>query len=198
LKVPLSIFSTFVAASPSAKLAAVTRLKQGRYDVRADWWKGLREAIPANHRNAGTKGDLSQFASSVTLRKVRSYTACALAYTDWWGDRNIRWTGGRPTPWMSGDVQVAVNPELFVAVDGIRHVIKLYFSATKLPVDRANTILRLLEVSYRSGESPSGRPIVAVLDLSQGRLLTPDAPLNYLDPVLAGEAASFAAIWNAV
>jgi hypothetical protein len=94
---------------------------------------------------------------------------------------------------------VGVNPELFLSVDGTRHVIKLYFKQSeKLSVDRANVVLRLLELAYRKGSSPAGTPAVAIFDLAQGDFIVPTASLAYLDPLLAGEAASFVTIWPSV
>ena len=79
----------------------------------------------------------------------------------------------------------------------MRHAIKLYFNGSeRLTPDRANVILRLLELSYRRGQSPEGRPTVGVLDLAQGVFHLPTSSLAYLDPVLAGEAASFEAMYS--
>jgi hypothetical protein len=193
MKVPLSIFSNFVGASPQAKLKCVAQVRSG-YDVRTDWYKQLREAIPATHRDRRSKDDLRRFAETVGGRKAESYRTRVDAYCAWWGDRHIGWEGGKPYRWVSGAIEVTVNPELIVSIDGQRQVVKLHFSEERLTASRVNTILRLLELGYRRGESPDGKPVVGVLDLAQGRLMTPSLSLNYLDPVLAGEAAALDAM----
>lgn len=62
-------------------------------------------------------------------------------------------------------------------------------------LDRANVMLRLLELGYGRIANPVR---VAVLDVLSGRLIEPTSPLAYLDPVLAGEAASFNAMFAAL
>jgi hypothetical protein len=200
MKIPLFTFATFVTAPPAAKLSCVSELKHADpYDPRTDWWKQLREFIPRNHRDGGTNEDLRAFVDQVTGRKEASYDARASAYEDWWASRNIRWTGGSSVTWKFGTAEVNINPELFVSVDGVRHAVKLYFKSTeRLTADRASVVLRLLELAYRGGSSPAGRPVVGVLDLAQGDFHSPVISLAYLDPLLAGEAASFASIWREV
>jgi hypothetical protein len=202
MNIPVFTFATFVTATPSAKLACVCGLQESQgteYDPRIDWWKQLREFVPKNHREGGTKADLLRFTSRVTERKSDGYRARAEAYRDWWGPRNINWFGGSNVTWTSANVEVTVNPELFISVDGVRHVVKLYFKASeRLTSDRVSIVLRLLELTYRGGSSPYGRPAVGVLDLAQSVYHEPGNSLTYLDPLLAGEAASFGAIWAAM
>lgn len=202
MKVPIFPFATFVTAAPTAKLACVTDVKQSQsveYDPRSDWWKQLREFIPRNHRERGTKAKLDWLVDQVSARKKDSYSARVNAYKEWWGARNIRWVGGSSRSWHAGGVEVSVNPELFVSVDGVRHVVKLYFKASeRLTEERVNVVLRLLELTYRNGSSPDGRPMVGVLDLAQGEYYEPSSSLARLDPVLEGEAASFFTIWQSV
>jgi hypothetical protein len=197
MRAPLSSFAMFVAGGPSAKLAAVASAKNPpRYEPKTDWWKQLREFLPRNHRNGGTKHDVVKFAESVTERKHSSYAARSSAYTDWWGRRTINASSGSSTTWSAAGLDVSVNPELFLSVDGVRHVIKLYFKQSeKLSADRANVILRLMELGYRKGSSPSGAPVVGILDLAQGDFIVPTTSLVFLDPLLAGEAASFSTMW---
>lgn len=198
MKVPLYSFATFVAGGLTAKVSAVANTKQpGSYDPATDWWKQLREALPKNHQAGGSQSDLVNFAASVTPRKRASYGDRVTAYNAWWGKQAITAGKGSSSAWKSGGVEVSVNPELFLLVGGVPHVIKLYFKQTeKLTVDRANVVLRILELAYRKGASPTGLPVVGVLDLAQGQFVVPTTSLAYLDPVLAGEAVSFATIWN--
>jgi hypothetical protein len=200
MRVPVFTFATFVTAPPAGRIAAVTGLKhQPDYDPAIDWWKRLRDFIPRNHRANGTKADIDSFVDGVTGRKEPSYRARAEAYKDWWGPRNIRWVGGSPLPWTSGNVEVSVNPELFISVDGVRHVVKLYFKGSeRLTADRANVVLRLMELKYRGGATPDGRPVCGVLDLVQEEFHVPTSSLAYLDPLLTGEAAAFSSVWRAV
>lgn len=195
-------FATFVTAPPMAKLACVEHVRQSQsvgYDPRSDWWKQLREFIPRNHREGGTKAELDRFLNHVSDRKRDGYSSRVKAYKEWWGARNIHWVGGSSKSWRVDSVEVTVNPELFVSVDGVRHVVKLYFKTSeRLTLDRVNVVLRMLELTYRNGSSPGGRPVVGILDLAQGEYHQPSSSLTRLDPLLTGEAASFATIWQSI
>lgn len=195
MKVPLSTFSTFVVAGPSAKITTVTNLKHGKYDPKYDYWKKLREEIPKNHQNGGMKKGLDAVLNTVSDTKTANYGLRIDEYKKWWGNRTIVWTGGSGGVWKCGTVEIPVNAEVLVSVNGVPHAIKLYFNKDKIAADRANVMLRLMEIVY-GHKKPT--PVIGVLDLGQGRLITPTAPLTYLDPFLAGEAASFAAIWRQV
>jgi hypothetical protein len=200
VKAGLYSFATFVAGGPSAKITAVTEAKHpATYEVKTDWWKQLREFIPRNHKMGGTRNDLVKFANSVTQRKQNGYGDRVTAYNKWWDKNTIKSATGAALSWSAAGLDVTVNPELFLSVNGVRHVIKLYFKQSeKLTVDRANVVLRLLELSYRKGSSPGGTPVVGILDLAQDMFIMPSVSLAYLDPLLAGEAASFATIWPSV
>lgn len=201
-KIPLFTFASFVAGSPSTKLSCVADFKNATsYNVRTDWYKQIREFLPRNHREGGSKAELRAFLNSVTGRKAENYASVGGAYLRWWGSRNLKWfPGSKSVEWKAGELAINVNPELFVSIDGVRHVVKLYFkSSERLTADRVNTTLRLLELAYRGGSSPEGRPEVGILDLSGGNMQfhTPDSSLAYLDPLLHGEASSFITIYEA-
>jgi hypothetical protein len=95
-------------------------------------------------------------------------------------------------------VEIRVNPELFVLIDDDPWAIKLNFAVKDaLTADRAATMLRLMERSYRGGRS-TGLPHLAVLDLARGKVHEPTPAIAHLDPVLSGEAASFQSIWDSL
>jgi hypothetical protein len=193
MKIPLTTFSTFVAGTPSAKIACVSTFKQG-YDPRHDYWKGPREAIPRNHQDARPKSGLDDFLRRITSNKAANYALRIEAYKEFWGSRRLQWAGGSSRVWSSAGLDVSVNPELFLDINGKRHIIKLYFNKDKISSDRAHAMLRLMEIMFQKGPHKT----LGVLDLGQGELITPGAPLDYLDPVLAGEAASFVAVYKRI
>ena len=202
MRVSVLSFATFVAAPPLAKIASVQSARateEAEYDPRLDWWKQLREFIPRNHRQSGGPRQLREFAAQVTERKQASYQARVEAYVDFLRGRQVRWVGGSSVTWTQGALEVAVNPEVFLSIDGVRHVVKLYFKASeRLSADRISVILRMMELSYRGGATPEGRPVVGVLDLAQGQWHVPTDALDYLDALLAGEASAFATVWRSL
>lgn len=197
VRVPMALFTEFVGAPPSSKVASVQRFKDTvqPYDARTDYYKQLREFIPKNHRKGGSTRDLLNFAASAAPRKAANYGSRAGAYARWWDGRKVKWTGPRQFAWESGSVEVSVNPEVVAAFDGVPHAVKLYFKKEHFSVDRANVTLRLLELAY--GGSRSDRVLV-VLDLAHDQVFESQESLAALDPYLAGEAASFAAMVRAL
>jgi hypothetical protein len=193
MKVPLSAFSTFVGATSSRKLQTIATLKGG-YDPRHDYWKQAREFLPRNHQNGGDKTKLDEFAQTITSNRAGNYKVRLNTYKKWWGKHTITWTGGKSYVWKNGSVEVNVNPDLFVEIDGERYVLKLYFNKDPMPTDRANTVLRLLQLGFQRRDP---EVTVGILDVGQGKVILPTRNLKGLDPVLAGEAASFAAMWEA-
>jgi hypothetical protein len=190
LRVSLSTFAEFVGASPASKTTCIEKFRASpqTYDPRTDYYKQLREFIPRNHRRGGTPKELLKFAEGVDRRKTANYQSRAGAYIRWWGRRTVRWTGGPGRTWESGGVEVAPSPEIVAAFNDVRHIAKLYFKKERLSSDRADTILRLLQLAYGNG------PVIVVLDLAHDLVFEPEGPLGHLDLYLAGEAASFRAM----
>jgi hypothetical protein len=193
VRVSLFGFARFAAASPAAKVAAVRGEKvRPAYDPRADFWKQFREFLRRNHRQSGTPEDLISFASTVHARRVASYIDRATTYADWWVGRDITWAGGSARVETFGMVEINVNPELLLSVDGSRLALKLHFSAKeRLSDDRAALVVRLLARAYP-------RHDVGVFDLAGRRFHIPTPRSSDLDPVLIGEAAALAAMWDAI
>jgi hypothetical protein len=198
MRVPFVTFLSFIGAPPTAKVACIRRFQAhtGEYDPRTDFYKKLREFIPRNHRNGGDASDLRAFVETVTSRKATMYRQRAEAYIDWWDGKRVKWSKAYALIWKSGALEVPISPELFVSVNEQPYVIKLYFPKERLSMDRASAMLRMLTLgSHAAGVS---RRRAAILDLSQSRFLEATDDLDVLDPYLAGEAASFAAMVKAL
>lgn len=98
---------------------------------------------------------------------------------------------GRGT-WKSGDLEVNVNPELWIEVDGQPHAIKLYFRSEGL--SQANNLA--LEVIQKTvGKSQQA----GILDLQQGKLFVRTTePPDGIDLLLDSEATGFALLWSSL
>jgi hypothetical protein len=87
-----------------------------------------------------------------------------------------------------------VNPELGLVVNDEKHIIKLYFKDDQLQKRKTDVVIALMQVSL---ELPQGGR-AAILEVSTGKLYSSPGDLGHLLPLLAGEAASFAAMWSAL
>jgi hypothetical protein len=193
MRLSMTTFSTFVTASPVGKVSCVRKFKSG-YDPRHDFYKRLREAIVKNHQDGNTPANLNDFLETVSAEsKVDNYKQRVRSYQSWWKRHEIVWRGGRSRTWNAGALEISIRPELLVDLDEVPHAIKLYFNKDRLSADRANVLLRLLELGYRRGTSD---PEIGVLDVVQRRLITTTRDLSYLDAVFTGEAAAFDAMYQ--
>jgi hypothetical protein len=182
--VPLSTFVEFTVAQGSAARAA-----EGDYDPRRDFYKALRERTARQLREgwnaAAFKRSLRQVKDP---RKQPSYEACRRGLSEWARGKDISARRARPGFWQAAGLEVRVNPELRLTVDGERYLVKLYFKADEMSAARAENTLFLLDTMAPRGVRG------AVLDLRRGAWLVAEEPDPGLDALLASEAAAFAAL----
>ena len=195
MNITLTTFIDFVIATPGSKVGVVREARQlyeEGYKPERDYYKGLRDGIASMHRRGSDASDLRRIVSNAAQRKVDNYQACADGYAKFMGRKRFVWVRTPAVvPWTSGPVEVSVNPELRVAIDGASHAIKLYFKAETLSKTRINTMLYLLRLAV-----PDEKVTVGILDTRRGKLVKPTTPVPYVDLLVRGEAASFAEIWR--
>lgn len=194
MQVSLTTFTNFIVATPVGRIGCVRdalRQAETGYEPAQDYWRPLRKGIIEAHRSGSGKDAIKDLAEPNDAKKVANYSECVRGYLKWVGKKKIVWRGGKAQPWTRGGVTVQVNPELFVEIDGVPHVIKLWFRAEPLSKRRADPILEILRESYgREGL------IVGILDVPRGKLITPTREIADIDALLEGEAAAFETIWK--
>jgi hypothetical protein len=131
-------------------------------------------------------------------KKAGLYPKYVRSYKKWMGKKRIAWTGCETMQWKSGDLVVNVNPELGLQIDGLDHMIKLYFRQGKeLSPRRAEVMLYLFDSAVRANDGQIATP--AIMDVRRGKLLPFSSGTNpALAALLQGEALSFTGIWQAV
>lgn len=198
VRISMTTFNDFVAASSMTKLTQVRNAKR-IYDAPnedfklQDYYLALRLGIGKCLEADGDRRALDDVLSHVhDGKKVANYVACVDGLKRWIGRKTIEWMGCPRRPWSSGDLVVSVNPEAGLRIGGVAHVIKLHLKAPVLSQRAADPMLRLLEITHgRQGQ-------VGILDVRRSRLIVPTKSLAGLDPLLAGEAASFVTMWEQV
>lgn len=195
-RVSLTHFIDFTAAQGTSRVTQVRRAIQYRqtdYSAGAfDYWKRLREAVVRMHR--GGRGFEVLRAAVDTASKARreNYAATTDAYSRWARSRQLEWFAVSPRLFGSTLIDLNVNPELGLKIDGVPHIVKLYFRAEALTKGKAAMGLSILSEAYaplvRTGVVP------AMLDIRRGKLFTPPFDPSTVT-LLRGEIAAFAALW---
>jgi hypothetical protein len=194
----LTEFLDIVVANPTSKATKVRAAKKNReqeYNPAFDFYKQIRERIEETHRLGKPKAFIQALMPAVTHDlKLEHYPVIIKGYTKWWGKKTLKWFDPPSEPYANHGVEVRVNAELGLLVDGKPHAIKLYFKADPLSKSRINVIHQVMADTLLP-ECPKGTQ-VAVLDVRRGKLYKPTVPIPDLPAMLSAELAYVADIWD--
>jgi len=123
-----------------------------------------------------------------TPRKQKSFEACRAGLSSWARGKELSARRAPNVTWAAAGLEVRVNPELRLSVDGRQFATKLYFKMPELSAERRDNILCLLAETAPPGVE------AAILDARRGELITAEQPDPDLDALLISEAAAFAAL----
>ena len=195
--VSLTDFVDFVSKSGRPKLTQVQHVKwRPKYDPKTDFWRPLREAIIDFHRtNQSQKSVLDGALAGITHKpKLTAYPVALAGYKKFLGKKTIQALPEVRSSWNQGNLNVIVNPELTLSIQGTAHVVKLYFKAEPLSMKNAELILLMMADSLETKVAPG--TVMSLLDVQRGKLFTTTGVDELLKPLLQGEAASFETMWG--
>lgn len=195
-QISLTYFVDFILASGTPKLRGVREYKERKDDLCSDFYRPIREAIVNMHRqglSASTLDDVCRNETDETRKKhygrvVSGYRALLAA-----GVQNF--FEPPRTSLSLGALEVDINPELGLIIDGKKHLVKLYFRNDPLTPKRTALVLALLSRGFCE-KNPEF--VAAVLDVRSAKLHTSAMTSPRIDLLLRGEAASFASMYAAV
>ena len=199
-QVSLSTFVDDVASTGTTRLAkvrAANRRYARDYQPALDYYGPLRRRVVQVFQEGWDPQRFDQLLNDVTdPKKQANYANCRRGLRRWAGvsgRKAFAWNPPRRATWRSGGLEVAINPELWVEIDGVGHVVKLYFKADRRSQHKVTLSLRLLENTVgRFGT-------VAIVDVQQGKLfIQRTEPPAGIDLVLESEAMSLALLWEAL
>jgi hypothetical protein len=195
--VSLSYFLDFVLKSGTPKLTVVRGFKyRDEYDPLADFYRPFRDKLGELCTASASIGTLQPWASGAPEKKRTAYLAIAAGLKRFVGRRNAAWFEPPRGTYTIGDITVNVNPELGVHLQGVPHIIKVYWKEDpRLTRVRVQVILHLMAQALRDRQRPC---TFGVLDVRRGRLHTAALTAPGIAALLNGEAASFAAMHAAV
>ncbi len=196
-RVSLTTFVDFASKSGTPKITVVRRFKRGdAYRPAFDFYKPIRDAIVEVHRRGKPRKSLDALVDGLRdPRKLEPFRAVVRGHRRFMRRHAASWFDPPKGTWSHGGIVVQVNPELGLEIAGVRHVVKLYFKADRLPKRNVATIARLMEKALADG---SDRARFGVLDVRRGTLHESGGSMPGIDALLESEAASFAAILASV
>lgn len=196
--ISLTEFIDFVVSTGTPRLTKVKQAKcKDEYDPRTDYWKPLRDSIVAFHDPTNVVGKnayFQNFLDGVHSTKFNAYTTVVDNYKRFLGRKVIAKLPIQRTTWEHNDLIVRINPEIFLNIDGSRHLIKLYFKLDPLSKAKTDTILSLMNHAL---PATAGVDNFAVYDGRNNRLIRGAAPNPALMVLARAEADAYISIWNA-
>lgn len=195
-RISLTYFVDFILASGTPKLRGVRDYKERKDDLASDFYRPIREAVVNMHRNGSPISTLEEVCRNETDETRKKHYPRVIA-----GYRAFLALGPKnffepPRMGLSlGPLEVDINPELGLVIDGKKYLVKLYFRNDPLAPKRTALILALLSRGLCTS-NPEFVP--AILDVRSAKLHTSAITSPRIDLLLRGEAASFAAMYAAV
>jgi hypothetical protein len=191
--ISLTDFVDFTITLPPSQLTKVRQLaKRGSYDPRFDFWKALREEIRNAHQRRAKLDDV--LLSLTDPKKVKRYPMAIRAYKKFIAKQGtIKWFAPPSAIWTYEGLNVKVNPELGLEFGGKKYVVKLYFKEDKPTKHRLKVVFEMMRVALHCGDA-----VPAVVDVTNGRLITPKPLDEDLLPLLQAQALAFMHLWKAL
>jgi len=195
----LTDFVDIVSKSGTSKATKVRQVKtRPAYDPAADFYKRIRDCIVETHENGKSKDYLNGLTATLAdPKKLKTYPFVITGYKRWWGNKSFAWFAPPNMPFSAYGVDVSVNPELGLEVDGIPHLIKLYFKDEPLKKNKIDIITHLMSITCTQ-LCPTQCTKMSVLDVRCGRLISPTVPIPALNAILNAELAYVAALWSSI
>lgn len=199
IRISLTDFVDIVSKSGTPKATKIAQVKNRvPYNPAADFYKVIRDTIIEMHSASRGKAHLRELLSSlVDQKKASNYPGVVDGYLKWWGRKTLEWFTPPSGIFSDHGMEVSINPELGLNIDGQPHVIKLYFKSEPLSKMRVDIATHLMEVSLRP--NCHYNEIIGVLDTRRSRFITSsNTPVGILDATIHAELSYIAAVWPKV
>lgn len=187
-----------VSKAGTPKATKVAEIKNRKpYRPATDFYKPFRDGLVEIHKDGKDKEALLDLQNYLTdPKKITNYPEAIDGYRKWWGKKSLVWFEPPRNVYGHAGIDVAINPELGLIIDGTRYVIKLYLKADPLTKLRIDLITVLMEVALRPKCQEDDR--LALLDVRHSKLFTVNAQIKPTKAVVDAELAYVAALWPSV
>lgn len=169
--ISMTRFADFVVSDSMGqftKVKEVRRQYEKPYVPSADFWSRWREGVEDIHRRSGTRDHLTKVSEEALHNRADQYESACLGYGRFWGRKRIEVLGSpKPSIWTHGRLQVRVNPEWLLRINGKDTVVKLHLKERlQLNQRLANPLLHLLQMHFGTA---GATPALALLDVHRGK-----------------------------
>ena len=194
-QISLTDLVDIVSKSGTPKATKVAQVKaRPDYEPAFDFYKPLRECIVDTHRDGQDKKALNAFFANLADAKKRAnYPTAIHGYKKWWGRKDLAWFDPPRSTYGQHGVEVMINPELGLEVNGTRHVIKLYFKTEPLSKFRVDIITFLMESGLR--EKSHHAEVMSILDVRNAKLFSFDPAASTSKGMVDAELAYIGSLW---
>lgn len=184
-----------VSKAGTPKATKVADIKhRAEYTPATDFYKPLRDGVIEIHRQGKTRKALDSLLGSLSdKKKLANYPEAIDGYSKWWGKKSLAWFEPPRTVYGHAGIEVSVNPELGLVVDGKRHIVKLYLKNDPLTKLRTDLITVLMEVALRP--KCKDDDVLCLLDMRKSKMFSASASLKATQAVVNAELAYVAALW---
>jgi hypothetical protein len=194
-KLTLTDFIDVVSKAGSPKTTKVKQIKnRPAYQPATDFYKPFREGLIKLHSTGKDRTALDSIVPGLLdVKKITNYPDLVDGYKKWWGKKNIDWFVPPRGSYSHNGVDIAVNPELGLVVDGKRVVVKLYNKAEPVNKYRIDMVPLLMEITLRGDSQPDDA--MALLDVRKGKLHYLSVNPGSAKPGVDAELAYIASLW---
>jgi len=196
--ISLTDFVDIVSLSGRPKATKVRQIKRREpYDPATDFYRRVRDAIVEAHQNNLDKDLIDDVLPTLTdPKKITAYPIILKGYKKWWGRKAPAWFEPPSRIYSNFSVDISVNPELGLEIDGIPYLIKLYFKSKPLEKNKIDIITHLMSITL-SELCPSPKSTkMSVLDVRRAKLISPTVPFRGLTSMVDAELSYISTLWE--
>ena len=196
MKVSLTRFKDFVNASSVDRQDVVKdTINSGEYSPCKDFYKDIREAIVSMFKDGGSIEKLEEEINLVRDEKKTQYLLLLQGFKTWINKKKIVYLGAEACNFELNGLDLSINPELLLEINGEKTVVKLFFKGGKQKAERkkASVIPVLMKTAFVAFGEEYKDYNFAVLDICNGKLfrITPSTPIDKILLTLNTEAKNW-------
>ena len=176
----------------------VQRLKQQpEYNPAHDFWKQLRDALHDMHSKKQPITVLDALVKSVSPRKQSLYSEAVTSYKRFLKNKQITWFEPGKAVWQTDDLLVRTSPELGLVIDGVPHLVKLYFKGHGEKATKRSIAVTLSMMSESRYDRDVSSAVPSVLSTAQCKLFPSKSPPTNIERIALGaDAQQLVHLWN--
>ena len=196
IELSLTDFVDFTTRVSQRKISKIKELKsRGDYETYKDFYKRFREGVIKTHKNSHGKPYLDEILSLTTdEKKIKAFTDLVRGYKKFWGKKEIKWFTPPHKKWSHGNLEIRINPELGLEINGVKYLIKLYFKDEALKKADTKHILAFLQHELK--DIAPKDVVMAILDVRKSNLISESTYNLDLIQLFTTEAEALSSLWE--